>query len=127
MIHHTLNDANEYAAEMSSFIHGTYTVVAHADGTYETVNGPGRGRLVSLFVNGRKTVWVSQHDEQTPKTIESTCNRCQAPMPAPGPSEDPLCKFCSRERDDTFVVSFAELYTAEEVDAAKRRLQRPSA
>ena len=55
MIHRTLNDANEYAAEMSSFIHGTYTDIALDDGTYQAVNGTGRGKLVSRWLNGRKT------------------------------------------------------------------------
>lgn len=54
MIHRTLNDANEYAAEMSSVIHGTYTVIALDDGTYETVNGSGRGKLVGRFFNGSR-------------------------------------------------------------------------
>ena len=55
MIHRTLNDANRAAVEMSRFGHCTYTVIALDDGTFETVNGTGRGQLVSRFLNGRKT------------------------------------------------------------------------
>lgn len=55
MIHRTLNDANQAAAEMSRFGHCSYTVIALDDGTYETVNGSGRGKLVSRFLNGRET------------------------------------------------------------------------
>lgn len=61
MIHRTLHSADKYAAEMSSVVHGTYTVIALDDGTYETVNGTGRGRLVSRFLSGHKTaMWPKE-------------------------------------------------------------------